>query len=222
MGDEPLPVQEKEARKGLELNPNLADAYVVLGSIEAEKGNLKGYVSNAEMAYQLDPLSHRAIRRLGTAYFYSGREREALEHWKRTLHLDPIDSYRLMADYYLSKDDLENADAMVKELERVAPENEFTHLNRGLVAALKGDKKTATEMIAKLDATHEQGYVRSIFAGYIYLALGDIDKFFEYMTFSTKGHYLPATDLMYSPLFAGVRKDPRFNQLLASVGLAAP
>jgi len=222
MADDPLPAQEMEARRGLELNPNIADAYVVLGSIEAQKGNLGSYVANSEMAYQLDPLSPRTIRRLGLAYFYAGRDQEALEHWRKTLHLSPVDSYRQMADYYASKGDLEKAEEMTNNLERIAPNNEFTHLSRGYIAALKGDRAQAMEMIAKLDATHEQGYVRSIFAGYIYLKLGDVDRFFEYMAFSTKGHYLPATDLMYSPDFLKVRGDPRFKQLLNSVGLDLP
>jgi TolB-like protein/tetratricopeptide (TPR) repeat protein len=213
---------EKEARRALELNPNLAGAYDVLAGIEAEKGNLEGCVSNMETAYQLDPLSPSVIGRLGQRYFEAGREKEAFAHWKRTLHLDPIDSYRGMTDYYISKGDLEKAEAMVKELERIAPTNEFTKLNRGYLAALKGDKVTAMEMVAKLDPTHEPGYATSDFAGFIYLALGDVDKFFEYMSAAAKGGYLRSISLRYSPLFAEVRKDPRMKQILESVGLTLP
>jgi adenylate cyclase len=219
MADDPLEVREKEARRAVELNPNLAEAYGNLGVIEGQTGDLRAYVSHSETAYQLDPLSPLAIRDLGRAYFYSGREQDALEHWKRTLHLDPINSYRWMTDYYIAKGDLEKAGAMVKELERIGPTNEFTYLNRGYLAALKGDNAIAREMIAKLDTTHEQGWARGSFAGFIYLALGDVDKFFEYMIVSAKDHTLRAIDLMFSPLFAEVRKDPRFEQLFCLVGL---
>ena len=122
-----------------------------------------------------------------------------------------------MTDYYLAKGDLESAGAMVKEMERIAPTNEATYLNRGYLAALQGDKATAMEMIAKLDATHEPGWSMSSSAGFIYLALGDLDKFFEYMFTAVRDHTLQLANICYSPLLAGARKDPRFGQIVAAV-----
>jgi tetratricopeptide (TPR) repeat protein len=215
MADDPLELQEQEARKALELNPNLADAHDILGQIAGIKGDLGSFVRHIEEAYQLDPLSPPTIRYLGRAYFFAGREQEALEHWKRTLHLDPITSYHGMADYYIAKGDLEQADAMVQEMERIGPTNRATYLKRGYLAALKGDKPTAMAMIAKLEATREKGWVTSPYAGYIYQALGETDKFFEYMFAAVKSHTLPVTTLLFSPLFADVRRDPRFEQVIS-------
>jgi len=220
MACDPVEVMEKEVRRALELNPNLAEAYVTLGLIDELKGDRRAWVSHCETAYRLDPLSPRAIRFLGEAYFLSGRGEVALEHWKRTLHLDQFDSYRGMTDYYIAKGDLEKAGPMVKELERLDPTNPYTYLSRGQLAALTGDKATATEMIAKRVATHEKGWVEAGYAGYIYLALGDVDRFFECMFTAAKDHTLDTRTLMYSPLFAEVRKDPRFEQLLSVEGIA--
>ena len=217
MADDPIDMLEKDARKALELNPNLAEAHDVLGQAAAVKGDLPTYVSRTETAYQLDPLSPLTIRYLGRAYFVAGREEDALAHWKKTLHLDPLNSYRGMTDYYLVKGNLEMAGAMVKEMERVGPTNEATYLNRGYLAALKGDQTTALEMIAKLDATHEPGWSMSSSAGYIYLGLGDVDKFFEYMFAAAKDHTLQLSNIRFSPLFAKARKDPRFEQVLSIV-----
>ncbi len=215
MADDPLELQEREARKALELNPNLAEAHDLLGQIAGIQGDLGSYVRHIEEAYQLDPLSRPTIRYLGRAYFFAGREQEALEHWNRTLHIDPITSYHGMTDYYIAKGDLERAEAMVKEMERIGPTNRATYLKRGHIAALKGDRATAMNMIAKLEATHEKGWVTSPYAGYIFQALGDTDKFFEYMFAAVKTHTLPVTNLLFSPLFADVRRDPRFEQLIS-------
>ena len=215
MADDPLDALEKEARTALELNPNLAEAHDILGQIAGVKGDLESYVRHIEAAYRLDPLSPQSIRYLGTAYFIAGRYEDALAHWSRTLHLEPLNSYRGMSDYYIAKGDLEKAGAMVKEMQRIGPTNRFTYLSRGYLAALQGDKATALEMIAKLDAAHEQGRVTSPFAGYIYLALGDSDRFFEYMFAAVKDHTLPVTNIKYSPLFTEMRKDPRFEQVLS-------
>ena len=55
MADDPVELQEKEARKALELNPNLAEAHDILGQIAGIKGDLESYVRHIEEAYQLDP-----------------------------------------------------------------------------------------------------------------------------------------------------------------------
>ena len=222
MADDPGDVQEKEAKRALELNPNLPEAHDALGQLAALRGDLKSYVDRVETAYHLDPLSPFSIRVLGRAYFLAGRPEEAMEHWKRTFHLDPLSAYRGMTDYYLAKGDLEKAREMVREMERVAPTNWATYLNRGYLAARQGDTATAMEMIAKLDATHEPGWPNASEAGFIYLALGDLDKFFEYMFTAAKDHTLQASNLMHSALFAEVRKDPRFHQIFSVAGIKLP
>jgi adenylate cyclase len=217
MADEPAAEVEREARRAVELNPNLAEAHDILGQLAGRQGDLDGYVRNIEAAYRLDPLSALTIRYLGRAYFFAGREEEAMDHWRRTLPLDPLNSYRGMTDYYVVKGDLAQAASMVQEMIRVAPTNEYTYLNRGYLAALTGDRATATEMIAKLDDTHGPGWSRASSAGYIYLALGDVDRFFDYMFTAADDHTLQFANVMYSPLFAEARKDPRFAQLLEKV-----
>ncbi len=214
-----LVASEKEGRKALELNPNLADAHVTFGITLGFDGDLRSYVRHLEIAYQLDPLSVNTIRALGRAYLQAGRGDDAMEHWKKTFHLDKLGAYRGMTDFYLAKADLERAGEMVREMERIGPTSQFTRLNRGYLAALKGDRATALEMIALLDSTNKLGFTRSSFAGFIYLALGEKDAFFEHMFTSAKGHVLPANELRYSPLFTEARKDPRFGEVFSAAGL---
>ena len=215
MADEGHAVVETEARKALDSNPNLPEALDLLGQAAAAQGDLDSMVRYIEAAYRLDPLSPPTIGYLGTAYLPSGRTDDAMAHWTRTLHLDPANSYRGMADYYLAKGDLDAAEAVIQKLEQFSPESEWAHLNRGYLSALRGDRATALEMIRKLDATHEPGWSRSSSAGYIYLALGDLDRFFEYMFTAVRDHTLQVTRVKYSPLLTEARKDPRYQQLLA-------
>ncbi|HTS32416.1 MAG TPA: adenylate/guanylate cyclase domain-containing protein, partial [Thermoplasmata archaeon] len=215
MADEGLSVVRTEAHKALELNPNLGGGYDLLGQVAAAEGDLDGYVRHTEAAYRLDPLSPLAIRYLGQAYLLAGRPEDAMAHWKKTLHLDPIGTYGGMADYYLAKGDLDGAETVVQKIEQQAPDSERAHLNRGYLAALRGDRATALEMIRKLDASHEPGWARSQSAGFVYFALGDLDRFFEYMYTAARDHTLSVTRLLYSPLFAEARKDPRFQQVIA-------
>jgi tetratricopeptide (TPR) repeat protein len=217
MADDPPEEMQAEALRAIELNPNLAEGYDVLGQALAARGDIHGMVRNLEAAYQLDPLSPLTIRYLGRAYFNAGRLEDAMDHYRRTIHLDPMSAYRGMADYYFLKGDLESAEATVREMEKLGPTNEYTLLNRGYLAALRGDRVTAVGMISKLDATHEPGWSLSSSAGYIYLALGDLDKFFEYMFTALRDHTLQLSNIRFSPLVENARKDPRFAQLMSMV-----
>ncbi|MFZ1023777.1 MAG: adenylate/guanylate cyclase domain-containing protein [Thermoplasmata archaeon] len=217
LGEGTNEVAEEEAKQALELNPNLAEAHSMLGQIAGAMGELEPYVQHLEAAYRLDPLSPATNRELGRAYFYAGRREDALELWKRSLHIDPISSLRGIADYHLARGELDAAGAMVREMERIGPKNQYTLLNRGFLAALQGDRSTAMEMIAKLDSRRKPGGgVGWRLIGPIYLALGDVDKFFECMFAAARDDVISPNFLRFYPLFGEVRKDPRFAQLLSS------
>ena len=222
MGDEPFPVMESEARKAIELNPNLAQAYDDLGAVMALLGSPEEWVHLLETAYQLDPLSPLTIERLSAAYLYTGREAEALNHLQRTLHLNPLNTHRWMCTYHIWKGNLADAESELKQLESLAPNWEFTELYEGYLAALTGKRKEAEDLLAELVQTHKSGWARASLPGFIYYALGDMDKFFEYMRSAAQDHTLRAMELMYSPLFAKAREDPRLKEVLGISGIRWP
>ena len=215
MADEPFERMEAEARKAIALNPNLAEAYQELAEVMPLLGRPQEWVRLLESAYQLDPLSTRIIERLAAAYLYTGREADALNHLRKTLHLEPLNSHRWMWVYHVSKGNLADAEKEVAQLEALEPTWEFTLFSKGFLAGLKGDRQTAESVIASLEQTHMIGWARSSIAGFVYYALGDYDTFFDRMREAAKEHTLRATDLMYSPLFQKARGDPRLPEILA-------
>ena len=218
MADAPAEILDRELRRALELNPNLAQAHSILSSLAGSFGIMESYVLQSDEAYRLDPLSPPMIRRQGEMFFNSGRDDEALAHWRKHIASDPIDAYHGLADYYLAKGDLEQAEAMVRELERVAPNSDPALLCRGYLAALKGDRDTAVRLIARIDELFKKGTSRQSSIGYIYYALGDLDRFFEYMFAAARNHTMQAVKVRLSPLFAAARRDPRFVMLVIQAG----
>jgi tetratricopeptide (TPR) repeat protein len=218
MADEPADVLDREVRRALELNPNLAQAHTILGALAGSLGIAESYVAENEAAYRLDPLSRQTIRTLGNAYFFSSRFEEALAHWKQAMALDPIDSYRGMADYYTHMRDFAQAELAVKELERLAPGGDFALLCRGWLSAVTGDRQNAMNMIEKLQETSREGYARQSSVGFIYYALGDFDRFFEIMFATARAHTMQASRIRMSPMFAGARGDSRFVALMSMYG----
>jgi adenylate cyclase len=216
MGDEPSDILNREVRRALELNPNLAQAHSILAAMAATFGVVESYIVQAEEAYHLDPLSPETIRRLGDAYMLGGRLDDAREHWKKNLELAPINSYRGLVDYYIIKGDLEQAESCVKELERIAPTSDYALLCRGYLSGVKGDRAAAMKVIAKLnEGGHEGTSRRQSSMGFIYYSLGDLDRFFDCMNISAREHTIQLGRVRLHPLFAAARKDPRFLELLS-------
>jgi hypothetical protein len=55
------------------------------------------------------------------------------------------------------------------------------------------------------------------FIGYVHYALGDLNSFFAYMDKALEAHALVTLILMYSPLFAQARADPRYPELVERI-----
>jgi len=216
MADEPSDILNREVRRALELNPNLAQAHSILSAMAATFGVVEAYVLQAEEAYHLDPLSPETIRRLGDAYFLSGRLDDAVAHYKKTMEVAPIHSWRGLADHAMLKGDLDEAERCVRELERIAPTSDYAYLCRGYLLGLKGDRPAAMKVISKLNQVGSEGSSRRESSiGFVYYALGDLDRFFDCMNIAANQHTIQMGRIRLSPLFAAARRDPRFLALLS-------
>jgi len=216
MADEPSSVLNREVRHALQLNPNLAQAHSILSAMAGTFGVEEAFISQAEEAFHLDPLSSETIRRLGDAYFLSKRYDEAVAHWNKTKEQAPIHSYRGLAEYSIVKGEFERAEKYVQELERVAPSSDYAYLCRGFLAGIKGDRPAALRVIAQLREMGPEGSARrNSSIGFIHYALGDVDRFFEFMDLASKDHTIQMARIRLSPLFSEGRKDPRFLELLS-------
>ena len=71
-------------------------------------------------------------------------------------------------------------------------------------------------VIEKLNTVLGEGYSRrDSSVGFVYYALGAIDRYFDHMTRAAKNHTLQLIRVRLSPLLAAARKDPRLLELLA-------
>jgi len=204
---------EAEARRALELNPSLPDPHWLLSEIAGLKGDPTEMVRQIEDAYHLDPIRPRFIWVLGVTYLWTGREQEALELWKKTEQLAPSQTYRGMTEYYLAKGELEKAKEFYAKAEKLEPTNPRISWMGGFIAALEGDRERALLAIKKIEDA-KMGPICFNYVAYVYHALGDFDSFFEYMNRALEAHSTTPSTLMYSPLLATARTDPRYPELV--------
>lgn len=208
-----MPGAEVEARRALELNPSLPDAHRTMWELAALRGDREEMVKEMETAYRLDPVSPHFIWLLGAAYLYTGREQEALEHWKKTEHVAPAFTYRGMMEYYLAKGDLEKASEFYTKAEKLDPTRPWVIWMGGYIAAQEGDREKALLAIKKIEDA-KMGPMAFNFIAYVYHALDDLDAYFANMNKVLPTHALVAPLLMHSPLLAKARTDPRYPELL--------
>ena len=214
--EDDLPGSEVEARRALELNPSLPDPYRDLMEIAAMKGEPNEMVRLIETGYRLDPVRPLFIYLLGEAYLWTGRDQEALEHWKKTEKISPGYTYRGLADYHLSKGDVEKAREYHAKVAKLITHPWVTYTD-GMIDALAGDKEKATQAIRKLEEDAKTNRTALNFVAYVYHSLGDMDSYFEWMNKAVEAHSQIQSTMMYSPLLANARADPRFKELVEKV-----
>ena len=213
LNEDDLPGEEAEARRALEINPSLPEAYDLLFEVAGVRGQPEEMVKNMEIAYRLDPIRPRYISLLGYVYFATGREQEALEHWGKTEHLAPAETYRNMADYYLSKGDIAKARELHAKYEKLQPTNPWVIYMGGFIDATAGDREKALLAIRTME-NRKMGPIAYNYVAYIYHALGDMNRYFENMNRALEEHVLIAIFVLYSPLLARAREDPRYRELV--------
>ncbi len=205
---------EREARRAIELNPSLADPYRWLAQLAAGDGKIDEAIRLLEAARGLNPEDVNVLSFLGRALAYSGREEEALAFWAATKDRIQFRTNAHLSEYYLGKGELAKAEETIRELERIRPESPWTFVYRGFLSARRGDPAAARRDIERLEARAQQGEMVVFFIGFLHYALGEMDEFVADMEEALRHGVLPLLELLYSPLYASARLDPRVQDIL--------
>src|SRR6185312_3100129 len=84
------PLVEEAVAQALHRDPNLAEAYAARGVLRTEQNRLDEAIADLHKASILKPNYSEALIRLGAAYEYRGRPRDALAVDDQALELDPL------------------------------------------------------------------------------------------------------------------------------------
>jgi lipopolysaccharide biosynthesis regulator YciM len=118
-----------------------------------------------------------------------------------------------MTEYYLAKRNVEKAKEFNVKLEKLDPTNPRVTWIGGVIAAMEGDRELALLAVKKIEDA-KMGPIGFNFIGFVYHALGDLNSYFECMTKALEGHTIISSALIYSPLLAEARADPRYLELV--------
>jgi serine/threonine-protein kinase len=205
--------------KALELNPSCGLAYSVKANCAIAQARLEDGRRSYERAVQLDPLSYRANGAMGVIHWLLGSYEEA-ERWFRVSRSLKPDS--LLNQFFLSRMYL-SMGLWEKSLEESLVMDRQSHLLLGATGAayaLGGNRAKARETLALLQKQAESEFVDPLAVATIQMSLGETNDGFDSLRRSLAGPSPMAAFLNVDPLFAPLRGDPRFQEVIATLHLA--
>lgn len=218
--EEAIRIDSGNAR-ALALDPNYATArhwYAMYLSAMGREGEAMAMIRRAQ---ELDPVSLAIGTDVGKLSYYARRFDEAIEQYLRVLEMDPSYAWAhvTLGSAYAQKGMQEEALAALRQAVVLDRDN-AKKAALGRVCAVAGRRAEAIEILTEMTETPEGSYVAPFPVALIHQALGDADEAFEWLSRAREEGAAPIVFLKVDPWLDGLRPDPRFRDLLRSVGLA--
>ncbi len=205
---------EAELLKALDLDPDCANARQWYGRLLTFLGRREESVRELERAVALDPDYVPGILNLGLAYTYARLPDKALAALKRALEMNPdwMETKVALAYLYFSTERYSDIPALFPD---GGPERAFFSQ---LARLGMGDRASAASFIQKNEAAF--GAFMPALVSFFYLELGDVAKS---MDWAEKAYQARDAMILFArvvPAYDRHRTDPRYQALLAKLGLA--
>jgi tetratricopeptide (TPR) repeat protein len=178
-------------------------------------GRLDEAVAEARKAQELDPLSLIINENVGDILALARRYDEAEEQLRKTIELDPSFevAHQTLSRVYAEKGMYEKA------LEEGFFDDQAELARLKKIYAQSGNEGVLREDLAFLLDRAKKGDPRSFGTASVYAQLNDRDKAFEWLNKAIEERAINFTYFIADARFDNIRSDPRYDSLLARVGL---
>ncbi|MCU1237853.1 MAG: Tetratricopeptide 4 [Candidatus Solibacter sp.] len=210
-------------RRAIELNPGYATAHNWLGlDWYALNGRFDKAMAHMEIALQLDPLS--GIIREGAAFvhFLAGRQQEAVRGYLGIIQDDPTfyKAYTSLGRAYAHEGKYLDAIRMLEKGRTLAGNVPNILAAIGQVYACGGQQERAREILGELEQMRAQSHVPSTAFAVIHLGLGETARALDWLEIACRQHESPLTSIKVHPIYAALRGEPRFQEILRQLRFA--
>jgi tetratricopeptide (TPR) repeat protein len=208
-----LPEAERLIHHALELNPNEADAYLVLGRICAALGRMDESIAAFERSAELSPLAPRILDNLAAELNFAGRYDEGWKVIERAAALQPdssqIQCYRVRLLTSLGRRD-EALRAVEKLLQHPDPtEIGMRRIEAACALSRFGRQAEAEALVAQVGEMQTERAVGLAYIGHA----GEAEALLANTEFGW------AEDIIWGSSFDPIRAEPRYVDFLKRAGL---
>ncbi len=215
------PGAEEAFLRAIALNPNYAQARIFHSYYLEAMGQQEAAIAEARRARTIDPLSLAANVNLGWQLLKADRLDEGKQIFEATAELDP-DFWGVhwgLGQYHRMNGETE---AAILEFERAIAAgggHAMPFAGLGYTYAVAGQVAKAHEMLDKLAALSERGYVSPFNVAIIHAGMGNKEEAFSFLEQAYADRSRSMAWLNVTEELSGLRSDPRFDSLLHRVGL---
>jgi TolB-like protein len=210
---------EKELKRALELNPNLASVHTTYAFYLERVGRLPEAIAEVKLVLQLDPVSSRSFYSAGVVYYFAHQYDEALSQLQQAHVLEPNPPKFLFpfesGVIYAEKGMYGKA---VGEFQKLGDQpHALGHM--GNVYARMERVGEARAAISRLEEHVQKNGIGRYEIALVYAGLGEKDAAFTWLEKSYDVRDKGLTYLKIDPCMDPLRSDPRFARLVRRVGL---
>jgi DNA-binding winged helix-turn-helix (wHTH) protein/Tfp pilus assembly protein PilF len=214
-------VAEKNFLRAIRLKPNYATAHHWYGECLACMGRFDESLAELKIAHELDPLSLPVNTDVAQSLYFARRYDECETQSQQALEMDPtfIRAQIILGSALGQMERYEEAAAVFAQTVELSERNILAMSGQGYVYARMGKKKLAQEILAYLEELSRHQYVSAYHLSVIYAGLRQTRKTLDNLD---RAHAERAVFLVWlnvNPRFDFLRGEPRFAELVKSIGL---
>jgi tetratricopeptide (TPR) repeat protein len=209
---------DDEFRQSIECRNDYATAHYWYANLLSTIGRTEESIAEAKRARDLDPFSPLGEVNLARQYYYARRFDEALDLLKHARTNGDIKTRYTIGLVYLQKHQYREA---LMVFQNIYSEDKMVgSAAYGFTLAKIGRRREADQIISVLKTIDLQKPISSQEIAIIYVGLNKKNLAVDYLQKAFEEKSAGLISLKVDPLFDGLRKDRRFNELLANMKLA--
>jgi serine/threonine-protein kinase len=213
---------EEQFKQAIKLNPTYATAHQWYSAFLSASGRHSEAVAEIRRARELEPFSLTIYADLVRHLYYARRYDEASQECAKLLEMDQgfarghIELGQILTQKGMT-------DVAIKEFQRALTlsENNIGALTGlGHAQAASGRKPEALKILDRLNELSKKQYVSPYHSAVIYAGLDEKQRAIEWLEKARDERFNWVPFIQVDPLFDGIRSDPRFREILKSLGLS--
>jgi eukaryotic-like serine/threonine-protein kinase len=215
------PEAEQDFKRAIELNPNYPTAHQWYSAYLAATGRHTEAVTEARRAHELEPFSLPINADLVRHLYYARQFEEAARECQKLLEMDQnaSRSHIELGQVLEQQGKLDEAIAEFQKAVTLSENSVSALTSLGHAYAVSGKKGDALNIIKKLDELSKQHYVSPYHTAIIYAGLGEKQQAIARLEQARNERFNWIPFIKVDPLFDALRSDPKFADLLRSIGL---
>ncbi len=214
------PAAEREFRRALAINPNVATAHFGLATLLLTQDRPDEGFAHMRSARELDPMSP-VLNSLEAAYLLAaGRRDEARARLSRAFDIAPNFwlAHSTLGMLLLAEQQPEQAIAALRRAVVLADNSRASAL-LGIYLARSGQREEAREILNQLLSQAQTRYVAPSSLAAVHLSLGEVGSALDALDRAFLSRDTRLAFLKDDPRFVGLRKEPRFVALMQKLKL---